>query len=55
MRTLFLENSYTKCGGKTSARPFSKKAKLRMSLDQYYKVLYSLYILYAKLRAIETN
>ena len=25
MRNIFLEKSYTKCGGKTSSRPFSKK------------------------------
>ena len=25
MRKIFLEKSYTKCGGKTSSRPFSKK------------------------------
>ena len=50
IRKFFLENSYTKCGGETSPRPFSKKTT---SLDQCYKVLYSLYVLYAKLRAIE--
>ena len=30
----FLEKSYTKCGGETIPRPFSKKSKLSMSLDQ---------------------
>ena len=50
IRKFFLENSYTKCGGETSPRPFSKKT---ISLDQYCKVLYGLYVLYAKLRAIE--
>ena len=30
----FLEKSYSKCGGETIPRPFSKKSKLSMSLDQ---------------------
>ena len=34
MRNIFLEKSYTKCGGETSPRPFSKKLKLRITLDQ---------------------
>ena len=25
MKSIFLENSYTKCGGETSPRPFSEK------------------------------
>ena len=56
MKSIFLEKSYTKCCGKT--RPFSKKSKLNISLDQYSKVLYSFlffffFFLYSKLRAIE--
>ena len=34
MKNIFLEKSYTKCGGKTIPRPFSKKSKLSISLDQ---------------------
>ena len=34
MRNIFLEKSYTKCGGETSPRPFSRKLKLSISLDQ---------------------
>ena len=34
MRNIVLENSYTKCGGKTSRRPFFGKLKLSISLDQ---------------------
>ena len=34
IRNIFLEKSYTKCGGETSPRPFSEKLKLRTSLDQ---------------------
>ena len=33
VRNIFLEKSYTKCGGETIARPFSKKSKLGISLD----------------------
>ena len=53
MRNIFLEKTYTKCDGETSLRPFSEKLKLRISLDQYSRVLYSLFLLYAKLRAIK--
>ena len=34
MRKIFLEKSYPKCGGETSPKPFSKKSKLIISLDQ---------------------
>ena len=33
MRNIFLEKSYTKGGGKTIPRPFSKKLKFSISLD----------------------
>ena len=33
-REMFLENSYTKCGGEASPRPFYKKSKLGISKDQ---------------------
>ena len=52
MRSFFLEKSYTKCGGETIPRPFSGKLRLRISLYQYSKVLYSLFLLNTKLRAI---
>ena len=38
MRNIFLEKSYTKCGGETMPRPFSK-LKLSTSLDHWPKVL----------------
>ena len=47
MRNIFLEKSYTKCGGETSPRLFSKKSKLSISLDQLSKFLYSSFLLYA--------
>ena len=34
MRNIFLEKSYTKCGGETSRRLFSENLKLNISLDQ---------------------
>ena len=43
LRNYFLEKSYKKCGGETIPRPFFKKSKLSISLDQYSKVLYILY------------
>ena len=33
MITIFLEKSYRKLGEETIPRPFSKKSKLRISLD----------------------
>ena len=33
MRNIFVEKSYTKCGGETIPRLFSKKSKLSLSLD----------------------
>ena len=43
MKNIFLEKSYTKWGRETIPRPFSKKSKLCISLDQYSKVLYILF------------
>ena len=53
MRKIFVEKSYTKCAGETIPRPLSKKSKLNISLDQYCKVLNSLFLLYDNLRAIK--
>ena len=33
IRNIFLKKSYTKCGGETIAKPFSKKSELSVSLD----------------------
>ena len=41
-RNIFLEKLYTKCGGKTSLRPFARKLKLAIYQDQWSKVLCSL-------------
>ena len=53
MRNISVETSCTKWGGETIPRPFSKKLKLGRSLDQLSKVLYSLFLSYAKLRTIK--
>ena len=53
MRSIFLEKSYTKCGGETTPRTFPEKSKLSIPLDQWSKVLRSLLLLYTKLMAIE--
>ena len=52
MSNIILEKACIKCGAKTSPRPFYGKLKLSISLEQS-KVLYSLFLLYPKLRAIE--
>ena len=53
VRNIFLEKSFIKCCEETIPRPCSKKSKLSISLDQWSKVLYILFLLYAKLRAIK--
>ena len=53
IRNIFLEKPYTKCSRKTVRRPFSKKSKFSISLDQLPKVLYSLFLWYVKLRTIK--
>ena len=53
MRIIFLEKPFSKCGGETIPRSFSKKSKLSISLDQWSEVLYRLFLLYANLRDIE--
>ena len=42
-----LEKSYTKFGGETCPRPFFKKSKLSVSLDQQANV-YTLFLLYVR-------
>ena len=49
MKTIFLEKSYEKLGGKTNPRLFPKKSKLSISLDQQSKVLYNLLLLYVQI------
>ena len=53
MKNIFLEKSYTKCGGETSPIRFSGKFKLSTYVDQKPKVLHSLFLLTPKLMTIE--
>ena len=53
VRNICVEKSCTKYAGETIPRPLSEKSKLSISLDQECKVLNSLFLLYANLRAIE--
>ena len=55
IRNIFLEKSYTKYGGETSPTPFSGTLNLGISLDQYSKVLYSLFLLYPRLMATKIH
>ena len=55
LRKFFLEKSYTYWVGETIPRPFSKNSKLSVSMDQYSKVLYILFLLFAKLRTIKID
>ena len=51
---IFFEKSYIKCDGDAIRRPVSKKLKLSISLDKYFKVSYSLFLWYAKSRTTKT-
>ena len=53
MRNIFLDKSNSKCGGENSLRSFSGKLRMNVYLDQQSKVLYSLFLLNTKLRALE--
>ena len=53
MRKNVNEKLYTKFGEETIPRPFSKKSKLSVFLNQESKVFCSLFLLYARLRVIE--
>ena len=55
MRNIFVEKLYTKCGRETISGPFPRKSKLSISLDQYSEVLHSLFVLYVKLKTIESD
>ena len=46
MKNIFLEKSFTKCGGETIDRPFSKNSELSISLDQQSEVQQSVFIVY---------
>ena len=39
IKNIFLEKSFAKCGRKANLKPFYKKQKLRISLDQQSEML----------------
>ena len=54
MGNIFLKNHTDgECDGENGPRPFSEKLELSISLDQQSKVLYNLFLLYAKLKTTE--
>ena len=53
LRNIFIEKLHTKYAGEDIPRPLSKMSKWSIYLDQQCKVLTSLFLLYANLRAIE--
>ena len=48
MINIFIEKMCRKCDGETSPRPFFKKPKLTISLDQQSEVSYYLFFMYVK-------
>ena len=52
-KNIFLEKSFRKCGGEITPRHFFQKSKLSISLDQNFKFLYILFLLFDKLRIIK--
>ena len=48
MRNIILQKSYIECGGEASPRPFFKKSKLNISLDQQSEMLLKLFLLYVQ-------
>ena len=55
LRNIFTEKPYIKHGEETIPRPFYEKSKLSISVDQYSKVSYILFLLFVKLRTIEID
>ena len=53
MKNVFVEISYTKCDAETIVRPFLKNQNWVYPRMNSLKVLYSLFLLYANLSAIE--
>ena len=53
MSNIFFEESRIKCGGETILRPFCKNSKLKLSLYQWSRILYSLFFCMSKSKAIK--
>ena len=47
-KNIFFKKSYKKCGAEISPKRFSKKSKLRISLNQQSAPLYYLFLLYVQ-------
>ena len=54
MRNIFLEKSYTKCGEAASLRPFYKKSKFNMYLDQQSEMVYNFVFWYVRVEVLTT-
>ena len=55
MKNISLGKSYTKWGGDSIPRPFSKKSKSSITLDQQSKVLYSLFFIVYHVEDYQNN
>ena len=53
IRNIFLEKSYTKSSGEASPRPFYKKSKLSVSVDDQSEMLQNLFLLYDQVEAYQ--
>ena len=51
IKSTFLEKSYTECDRESNTRPFYKKSKLTISLDQQSEMLQNLFLLKSKSRS----
>ena len=55
MRIIFFEKSYPKCSKEASPRPFYKKPKFSISLDQQYEIIKTLFLLYVQAEVYQNN
>ena len=55
MRNIFLKKSYTKYDGETIPRPFSRKSRLSISLDQLHTICFNCTPSRGLSKYIETN
>ena len=51
--SLFLGNSYTTCSRETGLRPFLKRSKLSISLDQRSEYFYILFLLFVQVKRFQ--
>ena len=53
IRNIFLEKSYTKCGGEASPRLFYKILKLRIDLEKHSELLQNLFLLHVQVEVYQ--